>query len=69
VAAFQSGNLPFLGIVDTVAQVVSELSDGTSAEALTLEQVLAAESWARTRSTELIEAAAAAAREVSSAWT
>ena len=56
VAAFQNGNLPFLGIVDTVAQVLLEQNDGTPGNELTLEQVLGAEAWARTRTNELIQA-------------
>ncbi len=54
VAAFQNGNLPFLGIVDTVAQVLLEQNDGTPGNELTLEQVLGAEAWARTRTNELM---------------
>src|SRR4051794_24930894 len=45
VGAFLSGRLPFLGIVDTVAAVVGELSG--PAAATTVDDVLAAESWAR----------------------
>jgi 1-deoxy-D-xylulose-5-phosphate reductoisomerase len=52
VAAFLAGRLPFLGIVDTVARVLEgapELS-----EPGTVEEVHAAEAWARTRVRELI---------------
>jgi 1-deoxy-D-xylulose-5-phosphate reductoisomerase len=58
VAAFLAGNVPFLAIVDTVARVVSEHTSGSGAPAsagggLTLEDVLAADEWARTRAREL----------------
>jgi 1-deoxy-D-xylulose-5-phosphate reductoisomerase len=52
VEAFRTGRLPFLGIVDTVAQVVSE-SESHARDAMTLEDVLAADQWARTRALEL----------------
>ncbi|MFA1549424.1 1-deoxy-D-xylulose-5-phosphate reductoisomerase [Actinomadura chokoriensis] len=52
VDAFRAGRLPFLGIVDTVARVVDEHGSGTPGE-LTLEDVLAADGWARARSREL----------------
>jgi 1-deoxy-D-xylulose-5-phosphate reductoisomerase len=45
VAAFVSGRLPFLGIVDTVAAVLATAPD--FAEPGTVEDVLAAETWAR----------------------
>jgi 1-deoxy-D-xylulose-5-phosphate reductoisomerase len=47
VAAFHAGRLPFLGIVDTVAAVVAEHE--APAGELTLDAVLAAETWARGR--------------------
>jgi 1-deoxy-D-xylulose 5-phosphate reductoisomerase len=51
VGAFLAGRLPFLGIVDTVAQVVSEhTGDG---DQVTLADVLAADGWARARAREL----------------
>jgi 1-deoxy-D-xylulose-5-phosphate reductoisomerase len=56
VAAFLAGNLPFLAIVDTVARVVSEHTSGPASSAaagLTLDDVLAADAWARTRAREL----------------
>ncbi|MBC3764094.1 1-deoxy-D-xylulose-5-phosphate reductoisomerase [Quadrisphaera oryzae] len=56
VAAFLARRLPFLGIVDTVARVVEE-HRGHSAlpgEGLTVDDVLAAEGWARTRARELV---------------
>ncbi|MEU5989707.1 1-deoxy-D-xylulose-5-phosphate reductoisomerase [Spirillospora sp. NPDC047418] len=52
VDAFRAGRLPFLGIVDTVARVVEEHGSGTPGE-LTLDDVLAADGWARARSREL----------------
>ncbi|MGQ7295535.1 1-deoxy-D-xylulose-5-phosphate reductoisomerase [Quadrisphaera sp. KR29] len=53
VAAFLGGGLPFLGIVDTVARVVGEHSP-LPAGGLTVDDVLAAEGWARTRARELV---------------
>ncbi|WP_067133042.1 1-deoxy-D-xylulose-5-phosphate reductoisomerase [Microtetraspora malaysiensis] len=50
VEAFLKGALPFPGIVDTVAQVVSEHVTG---QASTVEEVLAADEWARSRAAEL----------------
>ncbi|QKW34803.1 1-deoxy-D-xylulose-5-phosphate reductoisomerase [Actinomadura sp. NAK00032] len=52
VDAFRAGRLPFLGIVDTVARVVQEHGSGTPGD-LTLDDVLAADGWARARSREL----------------
>jgi 1-deoxy-D-xylulose-5-phosphate reductoisomerase len=56
VAAFSQGRLPFLAIVDTVARVVDDAPDFP--EPGTVEDVLAAERWARTRANELIGPAA-----------
>jgi 1-deoxy-D-xylulose-5-phosphate reductoisomerase len=54
VAAFVAGWLPYLGIVDTLARV---LADAPSlAEPGTVEEVHAAEAWARARARELIGA-------------
>ncbi|GIH96658.1 1-deoxy-D-xylulose-5-phosphate reductoisomerase [Planobispora siamensis] len=50
VDAFMAGRLPFLGIVDTVAAVVAE-HDVTGAGSV--EEVLAADAWARARAREL----------------
>ncbi|MFD0888201.1 1-deoxy-D-xylulose-5-phosphate reductoisomerase, partial [Streptosporangium algeriense] len=50
VEAFLTGRLPFTGIVDTVAAVVSEHAV-TSAE--TVAEVLDADEWARVRAREL----------------
>jgi 1-deoxy-D-xylulose-5-phosphate reductoisomerase len=52
VAAFLAGRLAFAGIVDTVAQVVSE-HDGSGRGVMGLDDVLAADSWARDRAREL----------------
>jgi 1-deoxy-D-xylulose-5-phosphate reductoisomerase len=52
VSAFLAGQLAFAGIVDIVAQVVSE-HDGHAAEATELADVLAADQWARERAREL----------------
>jgi 1-deoxy-D-xylulose-5-phosphate reductoisomerase len=52
VAAFLAGRISFTRIVDTVARIVSE-HDTRSAEGLTLDDVLAADAWARTRANEL----------------
>ncbi len=54
VAAFLGGALPFLGIVDTVATVVSEHTDDPAGNHSTLDGVLAAERWARTRARKLV---------------
>ncbi len=58
VAAFVAGRVPFAGIVDTVARVVSE-HDG-SGPGFGLDDVLAADSWARQRARELTTTAASA---------
>ncbi|MEE6261009.1 1-deoxy-D-xylulose-5-phosphate reductoisomerase [Plantactinospora sonchi] len=52
VAAFLAGRLPFLGIVDTLERVLDAAPDFT--EPGTVEEVLAAESWARARAQEII---------------
>jgi 1-deoxy-D-xylulose-5-phosphate reductoisomerase len=52
VAAFLAGIIPFAGIVDTVAQVVSEHRDSAGA-AVSLDDILAADGWARGRAGEL----------------
>ena len=55
VEAFRQGRLPFLGIVDTVARVVEEhgTGSGTPGGGLTLDDVLAADAWARARAREV----------------
>src|SRR3954447_8056860 len=52
VSAFIAGRLPFLGIVDTIAAVVAEISDTEATP--TVDDVLAAESWARQRAQDLL---------------
>jgi 1-deoxy-D-xylulose-5-phosphate reductoisomerase len=52
VEAFLAGRLRFTRIIDTVARVVSE-HDGSSREAVTLDDVLAADGWARSRARQL----------------
>jgi 1-deoxy-D-xylulose-5-phosphate reductoisomerase len=52
VEAFLAGRLRFTRITDTVARVVSE-HDGSRRETMTLDDVLAADSWARSRAREL----------------
>ena len=68
VEAFRAGALPFLAIVDTVAAVVDEhLADGDrvlSKQTLTVEDVLAADGWARERATHLTSG-----RTTGEAWT
>jgi 1-deoxy-D-xylulose-5-phosphate reductoisomerase len=55
VAAFLDGRLPFLGIVDTVADVVSEhVAAGATGNVGSVEDVLAAETWARHRAREVL---------------
>jgi 1-deoxy-D-xylulose-5-phosphate reductoisomerase len=56
VAAFVSGRLPFLGIVDTIAAVLAAAPD--FAEPGTVEEVLAAETWARGEAQRMIAIAA-----------
>jgi 1-deoxy-D-xylulose-5-phosphate reductoisomerase len=50
VEAFRAGRLPFLGVVDTIARVVDEHE---APSAVTLEDVLDADNWARRRAREL----------------
>jgi 1-deoxy-D-xylulose-5-phosphate reductoisomerase len=52
VEAFLGGRLRFAGIIDTVARVVSE-HDGPGRAEVTLDDVLAADGWARGRAREL----------------
>jgi 1-deoxy-D-xylulose-5-phosphate reductoisomerase len=52
VESFLAGRIPFTGIVDTVAQVVSE-HDGAGAAETTVEEILAADHWSRGRAREL----------------
>jgi 1-deoxy-D-xylulose-5-phosphate reductoisomerase len=55
VAAFVSGRLPFLGIVDTLAAVLAAAPD--FAEPGTVEEVLDAETWARAQAQHMIATA------------
>jgi 1-deoxy-D-xylulose-5-phosphate reductoisomerase len=58
VDAFHGGSIGFTDIVDTVARVVAEhLSEGPAGNVLRLDDVLAADSWARVRARELVEGA------------
>jgi 1-deoxy-D-xylulose-5-phosphate reductoisomerase len=57
VAAFMAGKIPFAGIVDTVARVVSE-HGGAGPRNAGLQDVLAADGWARLRARELTQAGA-----------
>ena len=52
VADFLAGRLPFLGIVDTVAQVVAEAP--RDVDPSSVDDVVAAEEWARARARELM---------------
>ncbi|WP_306212044.1 1-deoxy-D-xylulose-5-phosphate reductoisomerase [Actinoplanes sp. RD1] len=56
VAAFASGRLPFLGIVDTLAAVLAAAPE--FGEPGTVEEVLAAEEWARAQARRMIATAA-----------
>ncbi|WP_042390876.1 1-deoxy-D-xylulose-5-phosphate reductoisomerase [Streptacidiphilus melanogenes] len=53
VEAFLQGRLAFTGIVDTVAKVVAEHGTPVGGTSLTVEDVLAAEGWARARAQEI----------------
>lgn len=57
VAAFQDGRLGFTGIVDTVATVLADHAPHAAGNVLSLDDVLAADSWARVRARELVEGA------------
>ncbi len=57
VSRFRDGRLRFVDIVPTVAAVVGE-HDVPSKEKLTVDDVLAADAWARRRATELVEGTA-----------
>jgi 1-deoxy-D-xylulose-5-phosphate reductoisomerase len=52
VAAFVAGRLPFLGMVETLERVLDEAPD--FAEPGTVEDVLAAEAWARSHAQRII---------------
>lgn len=53
VAAFRHGQLPFLGIVDTVAQVLEDHRAATDGQ-LTVAEVIAADEWARHHTQQLL---------------
>jgi len=55
VAAFTAGRIHFGGIVDTIARVVSD-HGGSGSRAAGLDDVLAADRWARVRARELTQA-------------
>ncbi len=55
VGGFLTGSTSFTGIVDTVAAVVGE-ADGWRAQPATVDEVLAAEDWARARAAQLLGA-------------
>jgi 1-deoxy-D-xylulose-5-phosphate reductoisomerase len=57
VAAFTAGRIHFGGIVDTIAQVVSD-HGGPGSQVAGLDDVLAADRWARLRARELTQAGA-----------
>jgi 1-deoxy-D-xylulose-5-phosphate reductoisomerase len=54
VEAFRAGRLPFTGIVDTIARVVTE-HDVPSYVELSVDDVLAADAWARDRAREITD--------------
>lgn len=54
VGAFRDGRLPFRGIVDVIADVVHQ-HDVPSEQRLTIDDVLAADAWAREAATRTIE--------------
>ncbi|MDQ4007714.1 MAG: 1-deoxy-D-xylulose-5-phosphate reductoisomerase [Actinomycetota bacterium] len=56
VEAFRAGRLPFTAIVDTIAGVLGEHDVPSKGDTLTLDDVLAADAWARDRTRELTEA-------------
>ena len=55
VAAFRSGTLAFTGIVDTVAEVLTRHDVGSASNDLTVEDVLAADAWAREETSRILE--------------
>ena len=56
VQAFREGALPFVGIVDVVEQVLTSHDVGLPGP-LTVEDVFAADAWARAAATDLLESA------------
>ena len=57
VDAFRHGALPFTGIVDTVAEVVAAAADVGSTQTLTVDDILAADAWARRTAADLVHPA------------
>ena len=55
VAAFRGGTLAFTGIVDTVAEVLTRHDVGSATDDLTVEDVLAADAWAREETSRILE--------------
>jgi len=55
VQAFRDGRLPFTGIVDTIASVLTRHDVGSTPTDLTLDDVLAADAWARAETHGLLE--------------
>jgi 1-deoxy-D-xylulose-5-phosphate reductoisomerase len=59
VAAFLAGHVPYLGIVDTVASVMAaaDLTDDVPSKGggLNVDDVLAADRWARDRASAMLE--------------
>lgn len=55
VQAFRDGRLPFTGIVDTIASVLTRHDVGSTPTDLTLDDVLAADAWARVETARILE--------------
>ncbi|MDP9444936.1 MAG: 1-deoxy-D-xylulose-5-phosphate reductoisomerase, partial [Actinomycetota bacterium] len=55
VEAFLAGRLPFPRIVDTIARALGEHDVPSTGDALSLDDVLAADAWARQRAREIME--------------
>ncbi|MFJ2758469.1 1-deoxy-D-xylulose-5-phosphate reductoisomerase [Nocardioides sp. NPDC087217] len=55
VDAFHEGRIPFPGIVDTIAEVMARHHGVRSESTLTIEDVLAADAWAREETTRILE--------------
>jgi 1-deoxy-D-xylulose-5-phosphate reductoisomerase len=58
VQAFRDGRLGFLGITTLVEQVLASRSGATGGNRVTLEDVLEADTWARSRAAQLLEGTA-----------
>lgn len=55
VDAFHDGRIPFTGIVDTIAEVMAAHHGVRSDSTLSIEDVLAADAWAREEATRILE--------------